>query len=148
MCVCNKTRTTAMHASLFLQTWNGFEINPSKDNNQIRQQIIGHLVKLQTTLFWCAGSSTTSLSHLYIKEWRLREWKDSYNNLQVLKLCWNCSASKVHLEFLIKVHILEILEFVSNLYCEHHWLYIKCSTSNIFLCNSVWIEVSCLCAWA
>ena len=36
--------------------------------------------------------------------------QDSYNNLQVPKLCWNCSASKVHLEFLIKAHILEILE--------------------------------------
>jgi len=33
-----------------------------------------------------------------------------YNNLKAPKLCQNCSASKVHLEFLIKVHILEILE--------------------------------------
>jgi len=30
--------------------------------------------------------------------------------LQVSKLCWNCFTSKVHLEFLIKVHILEILK--------------------------------------
>ena len=40
-----------MPAPMFLQTWNGFEIYPSKDNNQIRQKIIGDLIKLQTTLF-------------------------------------------------------------------------------------------------
>ena len=34
------------------------------------------------------------------------------------------------------------------MYCEHYWLYIKCSTSNIFLYNFVWLEVSCFCAWA
>lgn len=37
-------------------------------------------------------------------------------------------------------HILEILksiESVSDLYCEHLWLYIKCSTLNNFLCNFV-----------
>jgi len=61
-------------------------------------------------LFLCACNSTTSLSQLYIKEWRVWEWQDSYNNLQVPKLCWNCSASKVHLEFLNNFHILEILE--------------------------------------
>jgi len=30
------TRTTAVPATVFLQTWNGFEIAPSYDNNQIR----------------------------------------------------------------------------------------------------------------
>jgi len=47
---------------------------------------------------------------------------------------------KVHLEFLNNFHILEILESwesVFDLYCEHHWLYIKCSTSKKFICNSV-----------
>jgi len=32
------------------------------------------------------------------------------NNLKAPKLCQNCFTAKVHLEFLIKVHILEILE--------------------------------------
>jgi len=53
----------------------------------------------------------TYLSHLYIKEWRPAVWKLKTHTtiLQVPKLCWNCFTSKVHLEFLIKVHILEIL---------------------------------------
>jgi len=29
ICVCNRTRKTAMPAPVFLQTWNGFEIDPS-----------------------------------------------------------------------------------------------------------------------
>ena len=29
ICVCNRTRKTTMPALVFLQTWNGFEINPS-----------------------------------------------------------------------------------------------------------------------
>jgi len=37
-------------------------------------------------------------------------YKTHKTTLQVPKLCWNCFTSKVHLEFLIKVHILEILE--------------------------------------
>ena len=28
-CVCNRTRTTDVPATVFLQTWNGFEIDPS-----------------------------------------------------------------------------------------------------------------------
>jgi len=38
-------RTTAVTAPMFLHSWNGFEIAPSYDNNQIRQQIIGDLIK-------------------------------------------------------------------------------------------------------
>jgi len=40
-CLCYKTRITATPATMFLQTWNGFEIDHSKDNNHIRQKIIG-----------------------------------------------------------------------------------------------------------
>ena len=40
------TRTTVVPAMVFLQTQNGFKIDPSQDNNQIRQQIIGDLIKL------------------------------------------------------------------------------------------------------
>ena len=42
-CLCNKTRITTMPATMFLHTWNGFEI---KDNNHIRQKIIGDWSKL------------------------------------------------------------------------------------------------------
>jgi len=54
----------------------------------------------------------TYLSHLNKKEWRPAVWKlkTLTTILLVPKLCWNCFTSKVHLEFLIKVHILEILE--------------------------------------
>jgi len=37
-----------------------FEIDPSYDNNHIRQWIIGDWSKLQTTLFGCAGNSQWS----------------------------------------------------------------------------------------
>jgi len=67
--------------------------------------------QVSNNAFLMCWQSTTSLSHLYIKEWKLREWQDSDNNLQVPNLCWNCFTSKVHLEFLINFHILEILEF-------------------------------------
>ena len=56
------------------------------------------LVKDQasTTTLWCAGNFTTSLSHLYIKEWRLRVFvmlnERLTTFLQVPNLCWNCSA--------------------------------------------------------
>jgi len=49
--VSASTRTTAVPATVFLQTWIGFEIDPSYDNNQIRHKIIGDLIKFQTTLF-------------------------------------------------------------------------------------------------
>ena len=39
--LCNKTRITALPAEMFLHTRNGFEIDPSQDNNHIRQKIIG-----------------------------------------------------------------------------------------------------------
>ena len=39
--LCNKTRITAPPAEMFLHTRNGFEIDPSQDNNHIRQKIIG-----------------------------------------------------------------------------------------------------------
>jgi len=65
ICVCNRTRTTAMPAPVLLQTWNGFEIDPSYDNNQIRQKIIGDLIKLQTTLFDVLAIHNVSFTPLY-----------------------------------------------------------------------------------
>ena len=57
------------------------------DNNQIRQKIIGDLIKLQTTLFDVLEISNVSFTHLYkgVKTCCL-ETQDSYNNLQGPKL--------------------------------------------------------------
>jgi hypothetical protein len=51
-----------MPAPVFLQ---GFEIDPSEDNNQIRKKIIGDLIKLQTTLFDVLAINNVSLTALY-----------------------------------------------------------------------------------
>ena len=59
------TRTTVVLASVLLHTWNGFEIAPSYENNQIRQQIIGDLIKLQTTLFDVLALYNVSFTPLY-----------------------------------------------------------------------------------
>jgi len=59
-CVCNSTRTIAV-----TDHWNGFEIVPSYDNNQIKQQIIGDLIKLQTTLFHVLASYNVYCIPLY-----------------------------------------------------------------------------------
>jgi len=50
-----------------------------------------------------------SFTPLYkgVKTWRIVRDTQQFKRA---KLCWNCSTSKVHLEFLTKVHILEILE--------------------------------------
>jgi len=54
--------------------------------------------------------STTSLSHLYIKEWRHEELQDSLNNFTSAKTLLKLFHIKVHLKFLNNFHILEILE--------------------------------------
>jgi len=38
---------TAVFTLVIRYSWNGFQIIPSYDNNQIKQQIIGDLIKLQ-----------------------------------------------------------------------------------------------------
>jgi len=40
-CLCKKTRITALPTKMFLHTRNAFEIDPSQDNNHIKQKIIG-----------------------------------------------------------------------------------------------------------
>jgi len=65
--LCNKTRITALPAEMFPQTRNGFEIDPSLDNNHIRQKIIGDQ-QVSNDSFMRAGCSPMSLSHHYIKE--------------------------------------------------------------------------------
>ena len=82
------TRTTAVSATVFFQTWNGFEIAHSQDINQIRQQIIGDLIKHQMTFFDVLAINNVSFTPLYkgVKTCFL-DTQDSYNNLQMPKLC-------------------------------------------------------------
>jgi len=99
------------------------------------------MIKLQQRLFWCAGNSPMSLSHLYIKEWRLEELCETQHRFESAKtllklLCINTLRISYKLSYLRNSRVL------SDLYCEHHWLYIKCSTPNIFLCNCVSLEIS------
>jgi len=72
-CVCNRTITTTVTTLVFLYTWNGFQIVPSYDNNQIRQKIIGDLIKLQTTLFDVLAINNVSFTPLYkeVKTWKI-----------------------------------------------------------------------------
>jgi len=65
LCLCYKTRITVMPATMFLHTWNGFEIDPSLDNNHIRQKIKGDWSKLQTTLFDVLTIHNVSFTPLY-----------------------------------------------------------------------------------
>jgi len=57
--------STAMTTLVYLYSEKGFEIVPSQDNNRIRQQIIGDLIKLQTTLFDVLASCNVSFTPLY-----------------------------------------------------------------------------------
>jgi len=59
------TRTTTVLATVFLHTWNEFEIAHSYDNNQIRQQIIGDSIKFQMTLFDVLTLYNISFTPLY-----------------------------------------------------------------------------------
>ena len=79
------TRTTTVPATVFLHTWNGFEIDLSYDNNKIRQHIIGDLIKLQTPLFDVLAISNVSFTPLYkgVKTCSFKQ--DSYNNFTSAK---------------------------------------------------------------
>jgi len=65
-----------------------------------------------TTTLWCAVTSLTSLSYLYIKEWRHEDRERLYNILTCAKTLLKLLCIK-HLEFLINFHILEILKYLS-----------------------------------
>jgi hypothetical protein len=56
------------------------------------------LIKASNDSFWCAGNFT-SLSHLYIKEWRLRDWYQTQQQFTsaktLLKLFWIQSSLKI-----------------------------------------------------
>jgi len=61
-------------------------------------------------LFLMCWQSTTSLSHLYIKEWWLEDFQETHNNFTSANTLLKLFHIKVHLEFLFNFHILEILE--------------------------------------
>jgi len=69
-----------------------------------------------------------------METWRLGETLQHLNYAKTLLKLLRIK----HFEFINNFHILEIfeyLEYVFDLYCEHNWLYIKSSNSNLFLCN-------------
>jgi len=93
---------------LILYTRNEFQIIPSRDINQNKQQIIGDDQASVTNLLMCWHFYNVSFIPLYkgIKTRRFAETQQHLNcaKTQLKLLCIN------HLEFLKKFHILEILE--------------------------------------
>ena len=64
--LCNKTRITALHAKMFPHTRNGFEFDPSQDNNHIGQKIIGdQQVSNDSFMHVCWLFSNVSFTPLY-----------------------------------------------------------------------------------
>ena len=125
-CICNRTRKTAMPAPVFLQTWNGFEINPPQDNNQIRQKIIGDLVKLQSTRFDVLAISNVSFTPLYkgVKTCCLDMQTHTYTRLNNNFKCQTSAEIVLHQKFtqnfsttFISQKFQSLKEFVSNLCC-------------------------------
>ena len=57
-----------MHAAMFIQTRNAFEIDPSHDNNHIRQKIIGDFDQASNDSFNVLTISNVSFTPLYIGE--------------------------------------------------------------------------------
>jgi len=111
ICGYNRTRITAMPAPVFLQTWNGLKLILHMTITISGKISLVIWSSFKRIFFYALAISNVSFTPLYkgVKTCCLY-MQDTNNYLQVPKLCWNCSASKVHLEFLIKVHILEILE--------------------------------------
>jgi len=65
---------------------------------------------LKRLFFDMLAINNVSFTPLYkgVKTWRIVRLSQQF--LHVPKLCWNCSTSNVHLEFLNNFHIFEILE--------------------------------------
>jgi len=94
----------------------------------------------------CWQFSNVSLSPLHkgMKTWRIGRDSTTF---------WKCQISyeivvhhKLRISYKLSyLRTSRVLRVLSDLYFEHHWLYIKCSNSNIFLCNCVCLEVSCFC---
>ena len=138
----NKTRITALPAEMFPHTRNGFEIDPSQDNNHIRQKIIGDRQALNDSFMHvCWLFSNVSFTPLYkgVKVFQLEYTYIQHTDKKAIythskaRLSKHfkvhnlfCLHFKVTQNFLSIVHILEILqsqeskESVIDLYCEHH----------------------------
>jgi len=109
-CVCNSTRTTyvtTLEIPLYMDwIWNCSFLGqqPNHATNHWRFD------QASKRLFLMCWQATTTISHLYIKEWIPEVSQDSNNNLQVLNSAEIVLHIKVHLEFLNNFYILEILE--------------------------------------
>ena len=146
LCPCYKTRITALkynHAcnnvpSQLEWIWNwsfiGQWLNQAKNH--------WWKIKLQHRLFLDVFDTyNVHISHLYIKEWRLEEEQDSTTILKAPKLCQNCSASKVHLEFQFSSYIFEILKVLRVCIWFALWtplIVYQVFSLKHFHCNFVW----------
>ena len=156
--LCNKTRITALPAEMFLHSRNGFEFDPSQDNNHIRQKIIDDQQDSNDSFVHVCWQILQRLFHttiqrsedLLVDKNTRYTYKKAINTYTKARLSKHfkvhtlfCLHFKVTQNFLAKSVFLEILqsqeskESVIDLYCEHHILYIKCSNSNNFMCKFV-----------
>jgi len=101
-------------------------------------------------LFLVCWQFITSLSHLYIKEWRLRELWETQQQFTsaktLLKLFCIKSSLRISYQssYLRNSRVLRV--------CIWFTLWTPLIVYQVFklkqiFCNSVWIKVSCLCAW-
>ena len=105
--LCNKTRITALPAEMFLHTRNGFEIDPSQDNNHIRQKIIGdQQASNDSFMHVCWQFSDVSFTPLYkgVKIFQLE-------NIQYTDKKAIHTHTKARLSKHFKVHTLFCLHF-------------------------------------
>ena len=124
--LCNKTRITALPAEMFPHTRNGFEIDHSQDNNHIRQKIIGdQQASNDFFMHACWLFSNISFTPLYkgvkvsqlnrLKKYIQHTDKKAIHTHSKDRLSKHLKESVLfafqsYLEFLSKVHILEILQ--------------------------------------
>ena len=75
----NETRITALPVEMFLHTRNGFEIDPSQDNNHIRQKIIGDYQQASNDSFLCVVKQYKNPQRIQTHKARLSTIQSSYS---------------------------------------------------------------------
>ena len=123
-----------MPAVMFLYTWNGFEIDPSQDNNHIRQKIIGDFNQASNDSLMCWQFSNVSFTPLYkgVNTCKLDMQTHTKSRLiQQFTKCQTllCSASKVTYNFLSK--------FISQKFQSLKSLYLICIVNTTDCISSV-----------
>ena len=109
VCVCNRTRITVMPTPVSLQTWMDLKLILHRIITISGKRSLVIWSSFKQLFLMCCQFNNVSFTPLY-KGVKTKRMARLNNNFQAWKLCWNCSASKVHLEFLNNFHILEILE--------------------------------------